>query len=138
MAEESYLYKNAQGICAVPKDKFVAKIRTYKQVPSGDEEGLKRTVAEIGPIAIVFHVIDSFFKYTSGVYDDPSCSSQSPNHAMLVVGYGTEDGVDYWLIKNSWGPSWGRLGYAKVVRNKGNMCGVALAAYYPILEIPKQ
>ena len=54
-------------------------------------------------------------------------------HAVLAVGYGTENGKDYWLIKNSWSTYWGDNGYVKIAR-KNNICGVATAASYPILE----
>jgi C1A family cysteine protease len=63
-----------------------------------------------------------FAAYSSGVLDDPDCA-QDPNHAVLIVGYGSENGQDYWLIKNSWGQDWGQNGYIKVLRNV-NMCNV--------------
>ena len=46
-----------------------------------------------------------------------------PDHAVVVVGYGTENGVDYWLIKNSWGTQWGEKGYMRIKRGVG-MCGI--------------
>jgi C1A family cysteine protease len=60
-------------------------------------------VASTGPVSIVIRVEDSFYNYRSGVYFEPKCG-QTINHAMLLVGYGTDPaGGDYWIIKNSWG-----------------------------------
>jgi cathepsin H len=55
------------------------------------------------------------------------------NHAVLAVGYGVENGIPYWLIKNSWGADWGADGYFKMELAK-NMCGIATCASYPIVE----
>jgi cathepsin H len=52
------------------------------------------------------------------------------NHAVLAVGYGTENGMDYWLIKNSWGTDWGMDGFFKIQRGV-NMCGIAQCNSYP-------
>ena len=66
-----------------------------------------------------------FQAYTSGIYDNPDCTSASLNHAVGLVSYGTENGIDYWIVRNSWGKDWGDEGYIKMIRNKNNQCGVA-------------
>ena len=93
------------------------------------EGNLLKAVATYGPISVSMQALKSLFSYKSGVYDDPKCGAM-PNHAVLVVGYGNEDGKDYWLVKNSWGKDWGEEGYVKMVRNK-NLCGLAV-----IMEVP--
>ena len=55
----------------------------------------------------------------------------SINHAVLVVGYGDDNGDEYWLVKNSYGTSWGEKGYIKIARNENNMCGIATWPIYP-------
>lgn len=90
-----------------------------------------KIVASSGPVMIAVYASENFINYASGIYDDPLCD-QEPNHAVLVIGYGTENDIDFWLIKNSWGTSWGEKGYMRMVRNK-NMCNIMFDAIYAVL-----
>jgi len=66
--------------------------------------------------------------YKTGVLTSPSCGT-ALDHGVLAVGYGTEDDNDYFLVKNSWGPTWGDQGYIKI--GQDNICGVLMDASYP-------
>ena len=66
-----------------------------------------------------------------GIYSYIQCP-KTPNHAVLIVGYGTEKGQDYWLVKNSWGTYWGDEGYIKMARNV-NICGIANEPVMPLV-----
>ena len=88
---------------------------------SGTEDTLKALVAEHGAVMTGVYVDNAFMEYKGGIY--AGCSSGSPNHAVVVVGYGTESGTDFWLIKNSWGSGWGEKGYVRVKRGV-KMCGI--------------
>jgi len=71
------------------------------------EAHLKAYVAK-GPVVVSINALSNFMNYKSGIYDDSECKGKSgANHAVVIVGYGTENGIDYWLIRNSWGKSWG-------------------------------
>lgn len=54
-----------------------------------------------------------------------------PSHAVLVVGYGSENGTDYWIMKNSWGTNWGEEGYFRMIRVSENICGIYSHPMYP-------
>jgi len=117
----------------------------YKQLPAGNEEYMKQYLYDNGPLyvyynaglregndTILLNASRNFDHYASGVYDVPGCPTlRNLNHAPVVVGYGTDEtsGLDYWLVKNSWGTSWGLEGYIKIRRGV-NMCGIASYPYY--------
>uniref|UniRef100_A0A8C9R3J2 Cathepsin S-like n=1 Tax=Scleropages formosus TaxID=113540 RepID=A0A8C9R3J2_SCLFO len=91
-----------------------------------------RTVSAVGPVSIgINSLLPSFHHYRGGIYNDIHCSNLKINHAVLVVGYGTDKGQDYWLVRNSWGTAWGEKGFVRVARNKNNLCGIANFAIYP-------
>ncbi|KAF0286763.1 Digestive cysteine proteinase 2 [Amphibalanus amphitrite] len=136
MSEEAYPYTARDGSsCHADSSQYVASVTSHVNVPShGSATILRDAVADVGPIAVSIDASrHSFNLYSGGVYNDPSCSSSSHNHAVLVVGYGTENGHDYWLVKNSWGPEWGDSGYIKMTRDDTNQCAIASIPVYPVV-----
>ncbi|XP_030575353.1 cathepsin L1-like [Archocentrus centrarchus] len=132
--EESYPYEAKDGFCRYNSKTIGATCSGYVDVNRYDEQALKEAVATIGPISVAIDASQPSFRfYESGVYDEPECSSSKLCHGVLVVGYGTHYGQDYWLIKNSWGFRWGDMGYIKMRRNKYNQCGIATEASYPLV-----
>ncbi|KAL3315274.1 hypothetical protein Ciccas_006092 [Cichlidogyrus casuarinus] len=134
-SEDSYPYIGTdKRSCQFNPKAVAATVTGSKWLPEGDENTLKEVVASVGPVSVSIDASNpSFQAYHGGVYDDPACSSTHLDHAVLVVGYGTEQGMDYWLIKNSWSILWGQLGYIKIRRNHGNLCGVAKWPLYPLV-----
>jgi cathepsin L len=140
--ESSYPYVSGRThhqhkYCMFNKSNIAATDTGFVDVPSGNEKALTEVLAMHGPVSIAIDAaLPTFMQYHSGVYEDEKCRSgpKDLDHGVLVVGYGTtEDGIDYWIVKNSWSAAWGENGYIKIRRNANNMCGVATMASYPLV-----
>ncbi|KAK9099525.1 hypothetical protein Syun_026570 [Stephania yunnanensis] len=132
--EEVYPYTGKDGSCKFNAENIAVKVFNSVNITLGDEDELKYAVGLVRPVSIAFQVVHDFRHYNGGVYTSNTCGStpMDVNHAVLAVGYGVENGVPYWLVKNSWGADWGDHGYFKIEMGK-NMCGVATCSSYPIV-----
>jgi KDEL-tailed cysteine endopeptidase len=131
--DAEYPYTATAGSCY--SCATVAKLSDCYDVPINNQLALKEAVALKGPIAIAIEADTKVFQsYSSGVITSPNCGTNL-DHGVLIVGYGEENGVKYWLVKNSWGTTWGENGYVKIARsdstNDAGICGVAMETSYP-------
>jgi len=129
--EASYPYTAQDGTCKYNSKNSGATLKTYTNIKSGDENDLQAKVYA-GPTSVAIDASHmSFQLYTSGVYNEPACSSSSLDHGVLAIGWGTSSSTPYWLVKNSWGTGWGIKGFIWMSRNKNNQCGIATMATLP-------
>jgi cathepsin H len=132
--EAAYPYFGVDNKCSVDASTFALGVTGGSfNITEGDEVSLKTALFEHGPVSIAFEVVNGFSAYASGVYSSDVClnTTGDVNHAVLAVGYGTENGLDYWIVKNSWGADWGDKGFFKIARGV-NMCGVAVCNSFPL------
>ena len=134
MLDEDYPYIGKKSTCKSDKSKYVDMVVTgyFKYGGSSsvfscaDEDEIKEFLYETGPLAAALNA-NPLQTYTSGVLDVNStdCPSSGINHAVLIVGYGTDPsvGLNYWIVKNSWGQNWGESGYFRIKRGSGT-CGI--------------
>jgi len=132
--EESYPFEAVnEDTCNFNPDTVGATFTNVNGIQRYNESELTFGVGVLGPFSTCIDASgEGFMQYRSGIYSNPDCSRDYLDHAVLTVGYGTEDGQDYWLIKNSWGAYWGDNGYIKMARNADNMCGIASDAVIAI------
>jgi len=104
-----------------------SRLKRYKASSSYAINGAANMQKEImtnGPVQVAFLVYKSFMSYKSGVYQKKWYELlPEGGHAVKVVGWGTENKVDYWLVANSWNTVWGLEGYFKIARGK-DACGI--------------
>jgi len=122
----AYPYTGRDGTCKFSKSKVVATINGYYTVKRGSESDLQASVA-IAPNAVAIDASTRAFSYYSGgIFYDASCKSNLLDHEVATVGWGVNtSGQEYWIVKNSWGTSWGDKGYLYMSRNRNNNCGIA-------------
>ncbi|PIA37395.1 hypothetical protein AQUCO_03000173v1, partial [Aquilegia coerulea] len=132
--ETTYPYKGVDSTCNTKEAaSHAAQISGHEDVPANSEIALLKAVAS-QPIAVAIDAGGLDFQfYSSGVFTG-QCGTDL-DHGVAAVGYGvSDDGMKYWLVKNSWGVGWGESGYIRMERDisaKGGLCGIAMDASYP-------
>ncbi len=142
MLEEDYPYTGRKDTCKKDPSKYIdMKVTGYKKLGSSsstwaevDEEEMRDFLLVTGPLCAAMNANLLQF-YTSGIIDgDKSqCSPGMINHSVAIVGYGVEAGIDYWIVKNSWGTSWGEQGFFRISRGKGT-CGINMYIITGVVE----
>eukprot|EP00049_Salpingoeca_infusionum_P000254 m.38423 g.38423 ORF g.38423 m.38423 type:complete len:376 (+) comp10200_c1_seq1:35-1162(+) len=124
-----YPYKSHDGkdfpTCQFDPSTSVVNVTGYTKIPSNQYEPLMEAVANEGPIAISVEAI-TWQHYESGIFNGCNQTNPDIDHVVSLVGYGEDNGKQYWLVRNSWTPQWGELGYIRLYRdeNQGKECGV--------------
>jgi len=131
--ESSYAYTGQDGTC-----KFTSSlgaglpVTNFTDIAQGDEKALQDALANVGPISVAVDATVFWQLYRGGVFEPLTGCGTSLNHGVAVVGYGTDSGKNYWIVRNSWGSTWGESGYMRLVMGK-NECGISNSAVYPNL-----
>jgi len=133
--EEDYPYVGEVQQCAYNESKVAFRISGFNSIEQYNNDELLLAVSK-QPVSVMVEVDSEEFQfYEKGVLTSYWCGT-TVNHSVLIVGYGKEDGKDYWLVKNSWGTSWGNKGYIKIWREKGESigeCGICTMGFYPVI-----
>ncbi|KAK3142897.1 hypothetical protein QOZ80_4BG0353610 [Eleusine coracana subsp. coracana] len=132
--ESNYPYTASDGTCNSGKEsKDAASIKGYEDVPANDEASLRKAVAN-QPVSVAVDGGDNLFRFYKGGVLSGTCGTDL-DHGIAAVGYGVaSDGTKYWIMKNSWGTSWGEGGFIRMERDiadEEGLCGLAMQPSYP-------
>ena len=136
-SETDYPYTGEDGTCDSSScGTLLNPITSYTDVTSESEPSLESAVAD-GPVSVAIEADQFAFQFYSGGVLTGTCGT-SLDHGVLVVGYGTDSGTDYWKVKNSWGSTWGDAGYVLICRNCNandgqGECGILDEPSYPVV-----
>jgi len=134
--EAEYPYKGVDGTCKASScGTLYDPIKTYTDVTKRDEQALEAAAAQ-GCVSVAIEADQFAFQYYSSGILTGTCGTNL-DHGVLVVGYGTQSGQEYWKVKNSWGTSWGENGYVLICKdcNKNGdqgECGINDDPSYPV------
>ena len=124
MSDKDYPYKGYRQSCKQDESKYKIQVKGYNLLTTQNEDEILEFLYTTGPLSIALNA-DTLQYYYGGI-DDPDeyeCDPDGLNHGVTLIGWGVEDGVKYWIGKNSWGKSWGESGYFRMSRGKGT-CGI--------------
>lgn len=128
--EYQYGYASYYGVdydCTLPPTAPVVTIEGYTRLPTNDYQHVMNALVHVGPLAINVDA-SSWHAYESGVFD--GCNQVNPdvNHVVVLVGYGEDESTHqkYWIVRNSWAPTWGEAGYIRIARqnDEDQLCGM--------------
>eukprot|EP01118_Nematostelium_gracile_P006926 TRINITY_DN2243_c0_g1_i1.p1 TRINITY_DN2243_c0_g1~~TRINITY_DN2243_c0_g1_i1.p1 ORF type:complete len:389 (+),score=99.29 TRINITY_DN2243_c0_g1_i1:49-1167(+) len=128
LSEWQYPYESYFGTtdfqCAYPiKGNAYVSVSDFKNLPTNEYDPIMNAVANIGPLAISVDA-SAWSAYESGVFNGCNQTNPDLDHAVQLVGYGTDAQYgDYWLVRNSWNPTWGEDGYIRIMRTSTVQCG---------------
>lgn len=135
-SEDNYPYTGRNGQCdTTKKNTHVVTIDGYEDVPSNDESALLRAVAQ-QPVSVAIEAGGRDFQLYAGGVLTGGCGT-ALDHGVAIVGYGSDGDLDYWIVKNSWGSSWGEKGYIRMQRGggaekkKAGLCGINIEPSFP-------
>jgi KDEL-tailed cysteine endopeptidase len=129
--ESVYPYKGVDGTCQVQSTKELVKVTTYATVTPKSSSQLKAAIAQ-GPVSVAIEADTMTFQYYSGGVLNSSKCGTNLDHGVVAVGYGSENGQEYYIIRNSWGASWGEQGYVRLAITDGaGICGVQMEPVWP-------
>jgi len=133
MTESSYPYTARDGSCKYSSNNTGVKTTGYTNVSADNPTAMKNALAN-QPIAVSIEADKFCFQsYSSGIFNNSTCGTRL-DHATNVVGWGTSGSTEYWIMRNSWGKSWGESGYMRleIASGKG-YCGIQMEPLYPIM-----
>jgi len=129
-SEAQYPYTAQDGTCMTPACTPVATLSSYTDVQAGNENAIMPALNK-QPVSIAIEADQNGFQFYSGGVFAGVCGTNL-DHGVNLVGYGTDTGKNYWILRNSWGTSWGEEGYMRIIRGK-NECGLDSVPSYPVV-----
>jgi len=130
--EANYPYKAVNQACSYSQAAATnINVTSFTQVPGSNVAQMKAALAQ-QPLSVSIEADTAVFQtYTSGILNSTACGT-TLDHAVLAVGWGSENGQEYWIIKNSWSSSWGENGFIRLAIVDGlGICGVQTSPLYP-------
>jgi cathepsin F len=126
-------YVGYRKTCVSNTANMVARVSNWQSI-STNEASMAAALYSYGPLAVAINATPLQY-YTSGIINLSAayCSPYALDHAVVIVGYGTSNGLNYWIVRNSWGPNWGEAGYFRIARGYG-VCGINSIVYTAILN----
>jgi C1A family cysteine protease len=122
--EADYQYTAKDGTCETDAAKGKVLVTQIHEVEAKSIDQLKAAIAQ-GPVSVTIEADQTVFQmYKNGIFDSVACGTEL-DHAVTAVGYGSEDGKDFYIVRNSWGATWGEQGYIRIAAVEGEgICGI--------------